>query len=224
MAIIHSKSASHPWETLEQPSMAFYPGTRAGEITLNHWVSMSSNTGPALELRDSGVQAREVEITTVLNRLIYLEGGFEEDYEDLMYKNLYGILLKDPEKFTNPHKKIENQITDLILVLTRPKWIDFSLPQNQIVAKFFSTASHADLRTYKLFFHQLLLSLELYHRIHSKQFTDDERLSLLTQLPPRISWNLAVARKWKECMKIENFEMEEETDKRSDFSSMLCNS
>lgn len=212
MSIHHTKAARHPWETLEQPSMAFCYGLRAGEITLNQWVSMSSKPNPPLELRDSGVKAREVELSTVLNRLIYLEGGFEEDYEDLMYKNLYSNLLRDPEKTKNPHKRIENQIADLILVLSRPDWVDFSLPQNQVVAKFFATASYADQGTYKLFFHQLLLSMELYCRIHSEHFTDHDKEKLLSQLPPRISWNLAVARKWKECIKIEKFTADENSN------------
>lgn len=137
-----------------------------------------------------------------------------------MYKNLYSNLLRDPEKFKNPHKRIENQIADLILVLSRPHWVDFSLPQNQVVAKFFATASYADQGTYKLFFHQLLLSMELYHRIHSKHFTDHEKQTLISQLPPRISWNLAVARKWKECIKIEKFTADENS-KQSKFLPLV---
>lgn len=218
MSIHHSKSASHPWETLEQPSMAFYYGTRGGEITLNHWISMSRHVNPPIELRDPGVKPREVELSTILNRLIYLENGFEEDYEDLMYKNLYGNLLRDPDKYLQPHKSMVKQIADLILVLSRPEWIDFSLPQNQIVAKFFATASYSDQGQYKMFFHQLLLSMELDNRIHSNHYTDHEKEMLMSQLPPSIAWNLAVARKWRECIKIEKFSADEK-GKRSRFCS-----
>jgi hypothetical protein len=76
---------------------------------------------------------------SILERLIYLEHGFEEDYEELLYKNLYKNLLRDPDKFKKPHKGMETQIADLITVLSRDEWIDFSRPENQVVAKFLPT-------------------------------------------------------------------------------------
>ncbi|RFU26124.1 hypothetical protein B7463_g10218, partial [Scytalidium lignicola] len=200
--------ALYPWETLEHPSMAFYYGHQPGTITLNHWVSLAGNPFPAIELRDPGVKPRNVEFSAIIERLIYLEGGLEEDQEDLMYKNLYKLLLKDPDRYTNPHKAMEVQITDLILVLSRPEWIDFNRPENQVVAKFFTNTTYAEQGRYKLFFHQLLLSMELYHRIQSKTHADWAKEKLLSQLPSRIAWDLALARRWHECMSIEQFESE----------------
>lgn len=200
-----SDEVVHPWETLEQPSMGFCIGNLPGTITLNHWVTLSGHPAPAIELRDPGVKARDVELSVVLERLIYLETGFEEDQEDLMYKNLYSNLLKDPEKYCSPHKSMEKQITDLIMVLSRKDWIDFSQHGNQVVAKFFTDSSYTDDGRYKLFFHQLLLSMELYLRIHSKQHGKEPKEKLLAQLPPRIAWDLALARRWRECMTIEKF-------------------
>lgn len=200
-----SKTPSrHPWETLEQPSMAFCYGRRAGENTLNHWVSLSRNPGPQVELRDPDVRPRDVQFESLLDRLRYLEMGFD-DYEDQMYKNLYGNLLKDPDRYTRPHRAVSKQITDLIDVLCGRDWIDFSLPQNQIVGKFFASASFTDSESYQPFFHQLVLSSELYHRVYSKNVTEVEREKLVQRLPPRILWDLAVARKWKECIAIEPF-------------------
>ena len=201
-----SEQASYPWETLEQPSLSFCYGARPGTITLNHWVSLAGNPNPAIELRDPGVKPREVEFSTILERLIYLEGGFEEDYEELMYKNLYKNLLRDPDRYMNPHKAMEKQIADLIVVLSRPEWIDFSRPENQVVAKFFTNATYTDNGQYKIFFHQLLLSMELDFRIHSKHHADWAKEKLVSQLPPCIAWDLALARKWRECMSIEKFE------------------
>ncbi|KAF8864409.1 hypothetical protein BDZ45DRAFT_582087 [Acephala macrosclerotiorum] len=200
-----SDTAIYPWETLEQPSMAFCYGMIPGTITLNHWVGLSGNPGPKLGLRDLGVQPREVDLEVILERLVYLEGGFEEDYPDLMYKNLYKNLLRDPDKFMNPHKAMEKQIADLIMVLSRKEWIDFSKPENQVVAKFFANATYTDGRKYKQFFHQLLLSMELDARIHSKQHTAEAKERLLAQLPPCIAWDLALARKWKQCVSIERY-------------------
>ncbi|CAG8953769.1 hypothetical protein HYFRA_00006660 [Hymenoscyphus fraxineus] len=196
----------YPWETLEQPSLSFCYGTRPGTRTLNHWVGLSGNPSPPIELREPNMRPREAELKTILERLIYLEGGFEEDYEDLMYSNLYKKFLKDPDKFLNPHKAMEKQIADLITVLSRRDWIDFSKPENQVVAKFFASAAYTDHGRYKIFFYQLLLSIELDLRIHSKNHTEAAKEQLLNQLPPCIAWSLALARKWRECMSIEKFE------------------
>lgn len=197
--------AKFPWETLEQPSMEFCVGSMPGTVTLNHWVGMQGNPHPSLELRDPGVLPREVDLSVTLERLIYLEGGFEEDYPELMYKNLYKNLLRDPDKYLNPHKAMEKQIADLIVVLSRPEWTDFSRPENQVVAKFFANATYTDHGRYKTFFHQLLLSMELDLRINSKHHVAWAKEKLLGQLPPRIAWDLALARKWRECMTIEKF-------------------
>ncbi|KAJ5038954.1 uncharacterized protein L3040_006627 [Drepanopeziza brunnea f. sp. 'multigermtubi'] len=196
----------YPWETLEQPSMAFCYGVQPGTVTLNHWVSLSGRLNPSIELRDPGIVPRDVDLSTVLDRLIFLEKGFEEEYEDLMYKNLYRNLLKDPDRLFNPHKAMEKQISDLIMVLSRKQWVDFSRPENQVVAKFFANAYYTDQGRYKLFFHQLLLSMELFLRIHSKQHADYAKEKLLAQLPPCIQWDLALAMKWRECMSIRKFE------------------
>ena len=166
---------------------------------------MSGNPHPLLELRDPGVLPREVGLDVVLERLIYLESGFEEDYPELLYKNLYKNLLRDPDKYLSPHKAMEKQIADLIVVLSRPEWTDFSRPENQIVAKFFANATYTDHGRYKTFFHQLLLSMELDLRINSKHHVALAKERLLSQLPPSIAWDLALARKWRECMMIEKY-------------------
>jgi hypothetical protein len=209
---------TEPWETLEQPSMSFCYGLRPGTCTLTFWVGLSGNPSPPIELREPDMRPREVELSTILDRLKYLEGGFEEDYEDLMYTNLYKKLLKDPEKILSPHKGMEKQIADLIIVLSRREWIDFSKPGNQVVAKFFANAAYTDQGRYKLFFHQLLLSVELDLRIHSKQHSESAKAQLLSQLPPCISWNLALARRWRDCMTIEKFETGADPE-QSEFAS-----
>ena len=124
-----------------------------------------------------------------------------------MYKNLYGRLLRDPDKYFNPHKAMEKQIADLIVVLSGPQWIDFSNPRNQIVAKFFSNIDYSE-GSSKKFFHQLLLSTELDIRIHSRSHADSPKRKLLSQLPPCIAWDLAVSRKWRECIRIEKHRAE----------------
>jgi hypothetical protein len=94
---------------------------------------------------------------------------------------------------------MEQQIADLITVLTNPDWIDFTSPKNQVVAKYFDSP---DASRKQLFFHQLLLSVELYLRIHSRDHTEKAKRKLLKQLPPSIAWDLAVAQRWLENMSI----------------------
>lgn len=122
-----------------------------------------------------------------------------------MYKNLYRHLLRDPDRFISPHKAMEKQIADLIIVLSRREWIDFSRPENQVVAKFFANATYTDGGRYKAFFHQLLLCMELDLRINSKQHAEWAKEKLLNQLPPSIAYDLVLARRWRQCMKIEKF-------------------
>ena len=194
-----------PWDTLDQPSNAFCFGRRAGTITLNHWISLASVVPPAISLRDPGVEPREIELDKIFERLRELEKGLEDDDEDLMYRNLYKKLLRDPDKGRSPHRTLDRQITDLIVVLSRPDWLDFTNPKNQIVTRFIYDTSPANHQTYLKFFHQLLLSVELEVRIHSRQHLPEAREKLLQQIPPRIQWSLAVARRWRENIRVEAY-------------------
>ncbi|TPX10993.1 uncharacterized protein E0L32_008030 [Thyridium curvatum] len=195
----------HPWETLEQPSYAFWFGDRPGTVTLNRWAAMGSVVPPSIALRDSGVAPREVDLAQIFQRLKDLERGLEDDDEELMYRNLYRKLLKDPDKFLNPHKTLDKQITDLIMVLSRPDWIDFTNPRNQIVTRFIFDTGHTNHQQYVKFFHQLLLTLELDLRINSKQHGDWAKEKLLQALPPTIQWGLALSRRWRDFVRVEAF-------------------
>jgi hypothetical protein len=117
-----------------------------------------------------------------------------------MYRYLYSTLIEDPERYSeHPHYGVEQQITDLITVLSNPSWIDFSNPKNQVVAKFFDSP---DQHKKQEFFHQLLLSVELHLRIQSKEHADKAKRKLILHLPPMIAWDLAVAQRWLENMEI----------------------
>lgn len=195
--------ANYPWETFEQPSYAFCFGKRAGTITLNHWVSLASVIPPSIPLRDSGVAPREISLDRIFERLQELERGLEDDDEDLMYKNLYRRLLRDPDKYLSPHRTLDKQITDLIMVLSRPDWIDFTLPKNQVATKFIYDNSDKNATTYHKFFHQLLLSVELDLRINSGLHLAEAKEKLVAQIPPSIQWNLALARRWRENIRVD---------------------
>ncbi|KAI8943817.1 hypothetical protein NX059_001790 [Plenodomus lindquistii] len=188
-----------PWLSQEQPCMAYAFGKSAGTTTLNYWVSKSSNSNPPTKFTGDS-KPRKIKFLQILDRLQQLESGLQEDDPEEMYRYLYSTLIEDPDRFgDNRHIEIEQQIADLINVLSSPQWKDFSLPKNQVIAKFFDAS---DQHKKQEFFHQLLLSVELYLRIHSKRHTDKVKRKLIKQLPPIITWDLAVAQRWLENMEI----------------------
>ncbi|UZP33961.1 hypothetical protein NXS19_001777 [Fusarium pseudograminearum] len=196
--------ADKPWETLEQPSNAFRFGHLPGTITLNEWASMSSVLPPAIALRDAGVMPRTMSLENIFERLQELRHGIEDDDESLLYRILYKRILRDPDKFLNPHRTLDKQITDLILVLSRPDWIDFSNPRNQVATRFIFERGPENQEQFHKFFHQLLLSLELELRIQSEQHSDWAKEKLTSQIPPSIQWNLALARRWQDFVRVDD--------------------
>lgn len=197
--------ATSPWSTLEQPSCAFMFGNRPGTITLNHWACLASEFPENIKLRDSGVVPRSMDLEHICERLRELQVGLEDDDESLLYKILYKRILRDPDRILSPHKTLDKQIMDLILVLSRPGWIDFTDAKNQVATRFIFDAAEADPEMYEKFLHQLLLSMELEMRIHSTKHGDWAKEKLLAQIPPIIQWNLALARRWREHVRIDAF-------------------
>nr|KIL85568.1 hypothetical protein FAVG1_11062 [Fusarium avenaceum] len=196
--------ADRSWETLERPSYAFYFGHLPGTITLNEWASQSSVLPPTIATRDAGVMPRTMSLESIFDRLQELRHGIEDDDESLLYRVLYKRILRDPDKFLNPHRTLDKQITDLILVLSRPDWIDFSNPRNQVATRFIFDKSPANQEQFHKFFHQLLLSLELELRIQSDQHSDWAKEKLTSQIPPSIQWNLALARRWQDFVRVDD--------------------
>ncbi|KAH8122753.1 hypothetical protein LI328DRAFT_136065 [Trichoderma asperelloides] len=198
---------SSPWETIEQPSYAFFYGRIGGTVTLNQWAAAASNIPSKIALRDSGVIPRPVTLEQIFARLQDLQQlGLEDDDLGLLYRSLYKRFLRDPDKMLSPHKTLDKQIADLIMALSRPDWIDYTEPKNQVVTRFiFDGANEEHREQYHKFFHQLLLSLELELRIHSRHHDDWAREKLLQQMPPTIKWNLALARRWRENVRVEEY-------------------
>lgn len=195
----------YPWETLEQPSMAFFFGSISGTVTLNHWVNMSSRvykTKKRAYVLD--VKPRELTFASIVERLIYFEKGSQEDDTDASCNIPCQNIPRLSELFLGPQKIIENEIQDLIKILSRRTWIDFSRKENHVVAKFFANMLYADKRRQKLFFYQLLLALELEFRIQGHNI--ETRIEILRSLPEKLKWDLAIAKTWRSNIKIENIE------------------
>ncbi|ATY60056.1 hypothetical protein A9K55_005519 [Cordyceps militaris] len=196
---------SSPWSTLEQPSCAYMYGARPGTITLNHWASMASEFPTSIALRDSGITPRALTLEQVFERLRELQSARDDLDESTLYRTLYKRILRDPDRILNPRKSLEKQITDLIVALSRRDWIDLTNPKNQVVTRFIFDPFPEDHEKYLAFFHQLLLSMELNVRIHNKQHSDYAKDKLLQQIPPTIRWNLALARRWSDYIRVDSY-------------------
>ncbi|KAF2840357.1 hypothetical protein M501DRAFT_932306, partial [Patellaria atrata CBS 101060] len=187
-----------PWVSLEQPCMAYAFGRSPGTTTLNYRVSKFGTLKPLVQV-GSKVKPRKIKLLLIMERLSQLEQGLEEDDPDKLYEYLYTYLISDPDEDTEPHYGMELQIIDLITVLSHSEWVDYSSRRNQVLAKFFNSPK-SDVR--HRFYHQLLLSCELYLRIHCSEHEEKAKRQILKSLPPKIAWDLAVAQRWLENISI----------------------
>ncbi|RKF76355.1 putative vtc domain-containing protein [Golovinomyces cichoracearum] len=187
----------NPWETLEQPSMAYCYGSRAGTIRLNHWVNQSSRIDRKRRKFDMEARARDLSLSAIIERL--------KHFEDitLIEKFPHQNVSRITELIVHPKKATEFQIHDLITVLSRHSWIDFSEIDNQVVANYFANATYTDEGRHKLFFHQLLFALELELRIRNN--SADSNAEVLKFLPEKIKWDIALAKIWRNCISIKSF-------------------
>ncbi|KAK8200056.1 uncharacterized protein BKA78DRAFT_245414 [Phyllosticta capitalensis] len=187
-----------PWTSLEQPCMAYAFGKFPGTTTLNFRIGQSGTLKTILKY-DTDAKPKKLKISHMLDRLRSLESGFDNDHPEELANVLYSMMLERPPGPDEP-RGLEKQISDLITVLSNShEWVDFSLPKNQVVAKFFDSKDPS--RKHK-FFHQLLLSMELYLRVHHEAHEEEAKEQLYRALPPKVIWDLAVAQKWCNNMHI----------------------
>ncbi|KAL7268906.1 hypothetical protein RUND412_008451 [Rhizina undulata] len=187
-------------DALERPAMGHAFGIYPGTITLACYVSGFGSNFRGSELA-ARAKVRKLSMLYVLDRLRTLQvQGIEEDPVDL-HHHLYEYLLYDNHKYDYPHGKssYDAQIADLVAALCRPSWVDFSLPENQTIARFLSDPNPA---VHNGFFHQLLLSIELYLRINARHRAN-VAMKRLGDIPDKIRWDLMMAQRW-----LENVEME----------------
>ncbi|KAL1648780.1 hypothetical protein SLS58_001959 [Diplodia intermedia] len=192
-----SSDGPYPWLALEQPCMAYAFGWMPGTTTLNYKVSLSGSLKPKLKYGGGAIQPRKIKLGHILDRLRSLNKGFPDNDPDELHHDLYGTLLEDPNPDGNTG--LEQQIVALFTVLINPDWIDFSQAKNHVVAKFFDSKDSA--RKTK-FFHQLLLAVELYLRVHHDMHLAQAKRTLITALPPKVLWDLALAERWLANMSI----------------------
>ncbi len=87
--------------------------------------------------------------------------------------------------------------------LNHPSWIDFTLVENQTIVTHYESQ---DPKNALFFFQQLLLAVELYLRLRMNLGGEDEKLEILSLLPLRVAWSVAVAQIWLSKVIIEKSE------------------
>ena len=93
----------------------------------------------------------------------------------------------------------------LVAALNSPIWIDFRDPRSQILAHYFDTD---DIKKEEYFYQQLLLSLELFLRIQTatKWMDASEEQSVISCIPEKVAWDLALAKIWQKTMLFESLD------------------
>lgn len=78
MTLARTDVTDFVWETLEQPSMAYFSGKFPGTSTLEFYVSQAGHTRPTIRY-PSNAEPRKVTILTILERLRHLETGLDAE-------------------------------------------------------------------------------------------------------------------------------------------------
>ena len=129
-----------------------------------------------------------------------IQPAFAQEY---LYRNL--VFGTAPALSEAPD--IEQQIFALADVLNSPRWFDFQQTKNQIVASYFHSDREAIAR---IFFHQLMLSMQLLMNIQESGLDEDHQSWLFSQLPERVAWSIALAQLWRENCSIERVSRRDE--------------
>lgn len=197
---ISSSPEGKQTDALERPAMAHAFGIYPGTVTLAYYVACFGNNFRGSEVAARG-KVRKLTMLYVLDRLrtLQLKGVEEEPVE--LHRHLYDNLLHDSHKYEYPQTlfSLDTQISDLVAALCRPSWVDFSLIENQTIARFLSDPTPGVANS---FFHQLLLSIELYLRIKARTQTS-MAVKPLGDMPEKINWDLMLAQRWLENVEVE---------------------
>ena len=111
---------------------------------------------------------------------------------------LHTLLFAHSVDSTHP-PDIERQVQLLIEALNSPRWFDFRQPRYQITAAllFNETPMIAE-----IFYHQLMLSMQLFLNIRDSGLSQNRRTFLFHELPEQVAWSVAFAQLWEENCRI----------------------
>lgn len=115
--------------------------------------------------------------------------------------SLYALLISDPTKRPSYENNMDQEILALSNCLNHHFWIDFSRTSNQ--ANIVTHYESQDPEKALFFFQQLLLSVELYLRLQADLGGDTRKMEILSFLPPRVAWTVALAQIWLSTVIVE---------------------
>ena len=203
LQLLDTIAIAMPWETLEQPSMTYCFGLLPGTITLNRYVGQINRPIPSEPFPYYTIMARQTDDLLILRRLSFLQGrmdlAFDSAEEEML---LFTQLLLDPDWIPGVPASIGKQIAVLVAALDNPIWLDFRNPDLHCLAKYFD---YQNLIIERLFYQQLLLSVELYMRIlSSARWVDiSQRDCIIESIPEKVAYDLALAQIWQSKMRLE---------------------
>lgn len=183
-----------PCNTLEQPSMTLCFGRYPGTMSFGRYIGRMNRPVATIE-RPPEIMLRRIDLSQVLDRLQFLQATKDiPSAPDVEVEFLYGQLLFDPELDTS-NGTLERDIDVLSSLLNSQIWVDFSDCKKQSVAKY--DMEDSDDVSAELFFHQILLSMELDRRIDLCARNKGHSTGhLLSALPRRVAWAIAMSRRF----------------------------
>ncbi|KAL8726645.1 MAG: hypothetical protein Q9166_006604 [cf. Caloplaca sp. 2 TL-2023] len=195
-----------PWRSLEEPSMTCCFGRFPGTITLNRYLGSSNHFGPFIKHDSVHAKLMQIGLFHILQRLLFLQAGsnlaFRSTVQEFYFLYDQLVNLEDPG-LRYGDRTIEQDIDALSALLSVDFWSDFSKPGNQFWAKYFSAVDW-DIPA-ELFFHQLLLSIELDRRIRFLAlYEHDGTEPLMAKLPRKVAWSVALSFKIFQNLKFED--------------------
>lgn len=108
---------------------------------------------------------------------------------------LHTRLVYDCDATSSSSPDIERQIYVLSRTLDSPRWYDFRHIESQTTASLFHAENP---KIAHIFYHQLMLSMQLLLNICEPRLNEDHQRSLLNELPERVAWSVAFAQIWRE--------------------------
>lgn len=115
--------------------------------------------------------------------------------------SLYALLISDPSKPLSYENNMDQEILALSNSLNHSFWVDFSLASNQ--ANVVTHYESQDPQKAHFFFQQILLGVELYLRLQADLGGDTRTMEILSFLPPRVAWTVALAQIWLSTVIVE---------------------
>ncbi|KAI4194583.1 MAG: hypothetical protein LQ346_003660 [Caloplaca aetnensis] len=197
-----------PWMTLEQPSMTLAFGRYPGTVTFGRYIAELNHPSAPIQCSPK-IRLRKVGLSQIFDRLKHLQDvravPFASTAPEKRY--LWGqLLLESESEIHNVNNgTLEGDIDVLSSLLNSDVWIDLSDKKKQSVGGYYASGTYDT--SAELFFHQMLLSIELDRRIGTCSSHEGHSSGyMLIALPRRVAWSVAMSRRFNQNLAFEEFQ------------------